>query len=44
LVEDFFGEGADHGLPAQGAVEVLFGALEDVVDVQGAFGSYESRT
>jgi hypothetical protein len=41
LVEDLFGEGADQRLAAERAVELLFGALDNVVDVERAFGGEE---
>jgi hypothetical protein len=41
LVQDLFREGADQGLAPEWAAVVLFGALDDVVDVEGAFGGCE---
>jgi hypothetical protein len=41
LVEDLFCEGADQGLTAEWAMMVFFGALEDFVQVEGAFGGGE---
>jgi hypothetical protein len=41
LIEHLLGQGADQGLALEGAVEVPFGALEDVVDMEGAFGGEE---
>jgi len=41
LVEDLFGQGADEGLAAELAAVVPFGALEDVIDVEGAFSGHE---
>jgi hypothetical protein len=38
VVEDFLGERTDEGLPSQRAMKVLFGALEDIGDMEGAFG------
>jgi hypothetical protein len=39
LVEDLFGEGADQGFAPELAVMVGFGAADDVIDMEGAFGS-----
>jgi hypothetical protein len=41
VVEDLFGEGADEGLPPEWAMVVLLGALENVGDMEGAFGGQE---
>jgi hypothetical protein len=41
LIEHFFCQGADQGLAAEWAAVILFGALDDVVDVQGPFGREE---
>jgi len=40
-VEDFLGEGADQGVAAELATEALLGLGEDVLDVEGAWGSLE---
>jgi hypothetical protein len=41
VVQDFFGQGADQGFPAKGAVVVFLGALDNVVDVEGCPGCKE---
>jgi hypothetical protein len=41
LVQDFFGQGADEGFTVELAVVVLFGALDDVVDVERLLGRKE---
>ena len=41
LVQNLFGEGADQGLASELAVIAFFGALDDVVDMEGAFGGQE---
>ena len=41
LVENLFCEGADQRFPTELAMMVLFSALEDVVEVKGAFGGKE---
>jgi hypothetical protein len=41
LVQDFFGEGTDEGFAAELAVVVILSALDDVVDMEGGFGSQE---
>jgi hypothetical protein len=41
LIQDLLGEGADQGLAAELAVVILFGALEDVGDMQGSLGGSE---
>jgi hypothetical protein len=41
LVQDLFGQGADQGLAPELAVEVPFGALDDLVEMEGAFGGNE---
>jgi len=41
LIEHLLGQGADQGLTVERAVEVLFGVLDDVVDMEGAFGGSE---
>jgi hypothetical protein len=41
LIQDFLGQGADQGLAAELAAVILFGALEDVRDMQGTFGGCE---
>jgi hypothetical protein len=38
LVQDLFGQGANEGFAVESAVMVLFGALEDVTDMEGVFG------
>src|SRR6266446_2201739 len=40
-VQDLFGEGADQRLAAELAVEIFLGPVDDVVDVEGAFGREE---
>jgi hypothetical protein len=41
VVEHLFSEGADEGLPPERTMVVLFGALEDIGDMEGAFGGHE---
>jgi hypothetical protein len=41
LVEDLFGQGADQGLSSEWSPVVLLGALEDIGDMEGAFGGQE---
>jgi hypothetical protein len=41
LIQDLLGEGADEGFAVELAVVVLFGALDDVVDVDGGLGRQE---
>jgi hypothetical protein len=41
VVEHLFGEGADEGLSPERTMVVLLGALEDVGDMEGAFGGQE---
>jgi hypothetical protein len=41
VVEHLFSEGADEGLPPERTMVVLFGALDDVGDVEGAFRRQE---
>jgi hypothetical protein len=41
LVEHLFGESADQGLPPEWTMVVLFGALEDVGDMEGTLGDHE---
>jgi hypothetical protein len=41
LVQDFFGQGADEGFAVELAVVVLFGALDDVGDVERLLGCKE---
>jgi len=41
LVQDLFGQGADQGLAPEGTAVVLFGALDNVVNMEGAFGGDE---
>jgi hypothetical protein len=41
LIEHLFGEGADERLAAEWAMVLLPGALEDVSDMEGAFGGQE---
>jgi hypothetical protein len=41
LVQNLFGQGADEGLALEWTAVVLFGALDDLVDVEGAFGGCE---
>jgi len=41
LIQDLLGESADQGLAAELAVVILFGALEDVGDMQGSPGGSE---
>jgi len=41
LVEHLFGESADEGLPPEWTMVVLFGALEDVGDMEGTLGDQE---
>jgi hypothetical protein len=37
VVEHLFSEGADEGLPLERTMVVLFGALDDIGDMEGAF-------
>jgi len=39
LVQDFFGERTDQGFPAELAVVVILGALDDVVDMEGVLAA-----
>jgi hypothetical protein len=41
LVQDLFGQGADQGLAPELAAAVLFGAQDDLIDMEGAFGGHE---
>jgi hypothetical protein len=41
LVQDLFGQGADQGLAPERAAVVPFGAEDDLVDMEGAFGGNE---
>jgi hypothetical protein len=41
LVEHLFGESADEGLPPEWTMVVLFGALDDVGDMEGTLGDQE---
>jgi hypothetical protein len=41
VVEHLFSEGADEGLAPELATVVLLGALDDVGDMEGAFGGQE---
>jgi hypothetical protein len=41
LVQNLFGQGADEGFPVELAAAVFFGALDDVVDVEGPLGGQE---
>jgi len=41
LVQYFFGQGTDEGLAPEGTAVVPFGAEDDLVDMEGAFGGNE---
>ena len=41
MVEHLFGESADEGLPPEWTMVVLFGALDDVGDMEGTLGDQE---
>ena len=41
MVEHLFGESADEGLPPKWTMVVLFGALDDVGDMEGTLGGQE---
>ena len=41
LVQDLFGQGADEGLAPELTAVVPFGAEDDLVDMEGAFGGNE---
>ena len=41
VVEHLFSEGADEGLPPERTMVAFFGALEDIGDMEGAFGGHE---
>jgi hypothetical protein len=41
LVQDLFGQGADQGFAAQGAAILFVRTLDEVVDMEGAFGGHE---
>ena len=41
LIQDLLGQGTDHGLAVELAVEVFLGTFHDFLDVEGAFSGYE---